>query len=48
MVQNLLASQANKVQPPKRDPILQNNGEAPEVGLEISGLPNPFISPKDR
>lgn len=30
IVQNIMANQANKVQPPKRDPILQNNGEAPE------------------
>jgi hypothetical protein len=30
IVQNLMANQANKVQQPRRDPILQNNGEAPE------------------
>lgn len=29
MVQNIIANQATKVQQPKRDPILQNNGEAP-------------------
>jgi len=47
IVQNLMANQANKVQPPKRDPILQNNGEAPEVSLQISSNINFLISLKD-
>ena len=47
MVQNIISSQANKAQQPKRDPILQNNGEAPGVFLLSPPFLNSLLSIKD-